>query len=297
MNFDFDMNLYKVFYVVAKNNSFSKAADELFVTQPSVSYSIKQLEDRLNIKLFKRNHKGIKITPEGKEVFEYVKKSYNDISVGERGLKENRDLKTGKISIGVQSHIGRCFLFPYLEEFHEKYPNIEINISSRNTSELIKLLENNDIDFVIDTSPIETEYSNLVIEPLMELEHCFVCEKDYPIKNKDMTIQDLKDYSLILPVKRSTPRKQLTKLLIDKDIELKPFITIETTEMLIDAVKKNMGIGYVMRNAIEEELKCKELEEISVNIQLPKLLLNLVYIDNNLTYIPKIFMKEIKESI
>ena len=163
MNFDFDMNLYKVFYIVAKNNSFSKAAEELFVTQPSVSYSIKQLEDRLNIKLFKRNHKGIKITPEGKEVLEYVKKSYNDIIVGERSLKENRDLNSGKVSIGVQSHIGRFFLFPYLEKFHKKYPNIILNISSRNTAELIKLLENNDIDFVIDTSPIETEYSNLTI--------------------------------------------------------------------------------------------------------------------------------------
>ena len=296
MNFDFDMNLYKVFYAVAKNNSFSKAAEELFVTQPSVSYSIKQLEDRLNIKLFKRNHKGIKITPEGKEVLKYVEKSYNDISVGERSLKENIDLNCGKISIGVQSHIGRFFLFPYFEEFHKKYPNIEINISSRNTAELIKLLENNDIDFVIDTSPIETEYSNLVIEPLMELEHCFVCSKNYIIKNKDMKIQDLKEYSLILPVERSTPRKQLTKLLKDEDIELKPFITIETTEMLIDAVKKNMGIGYVIRNAIEEELENDKLEEIKVNIQLPKLLLNLVYIENNLTNIPKVFMEEIKKN-
>ena len=288
MNFDFDMNLYKVFYVVAKNNSFSRAAEELCVKQPSVSYSIKQLEDRLNIKLFKRNHKGIKITPEGKEVLEYVKKSYNDISVGERSLN------SGKISIGVQSHIGRFFLFPYIEEFHKKYPNIEINISSRNTAELIKLLENNDIDFVIDTSPIETEYSNLIIEPLMELEHCFVSSRNYAIKNKNMEVRDLNDYSLILPVKRSTPRKQLTKVLKDEGIELKPFITIETTEMLIDAIKKNMGIGYVMRNAIEEELKNKELEEINVNIQLPKLLLNLVYIESNLTNIPKVFMEELK---
>lgn len=248
---------------------------------------------RLNIKLFKRNHKGIKITPEGKEVLEYVKKSYNDISVGERRLKENRNLNSGKISIGVQSHIGRFFLFPYLEKFHEKYPNIEINISSRNTSELIKLLESNDIDFVIDTSPIETEYSNLVIEPLMELEHCFVSSANYLIKNKKIEIQDLKDYNLILPVIRSTPRKQLTKLLKDKNIELKPFITIETTEMLIDAVKKNMGIGYVMKKAIEEELKNKELKEIKVNLQLPKLLLNLVYIKNNLTNIPKVFLEEI----
>ncbi len=297
MNFDFDMNLYKVFYVVAKNNSFSKAAEELFVTQPSVSYSIRQLEDRLNIKLFKRNHKGIKITPEGKEVFEYVKKSYNDISVGERTLKENRELKTGKISIGVQSHIGRFFLFPYLEKFHEKYPNIEINISSRNTAELIKLLENNDIDFVIDTSPIETEYSNLIIEPLMELEHCFVTSKNYLIKNQNMKIQELKKYNLILPVYRSTPRRQLTNLLKSENIELNPFMTIETTEMLIDAVKKNMGIGYVIKNAIEEELNNNVLKEINVNLQLPKLLLNLVYIESNLTHIPKIFIQDLKTKL
>ena len=109
-----------------------------------------------------------------------------------------------------------------------------------------------------------------------------------------MKVEDLNDYSLILDVKRSTPRKQLTKLLKDEGIKLKPFITIETTEMLIDAVKKNMGIGYVIRNAIEEELKNDELEEIKVNIQLPKLLLNLVYIENNLTNIPKVFMEEIK---
>lgn len=98
---------------------------------------------------------------------------------------------------------------------------------------------------------------------------------------------------MILPVIRSTTRKQLTKLLKDKNIELKPFITIETTEMLIDAVKKNMGIGYVMKKAIEEELKNKKLKEIKVNLQLPKLLLNLVYIENNLTNIPKIFLEEI----
>lgn len=296
MNLNFDMNLYKVFYVVAKNNSFSKAAEELFVTQPSISYSIKQLEYRLNIKLFQRNHKGIKITPEGKEVFEYVKKSYNDIIVGERNLTENKNLKSGKISIGVQSHIGRFYLFPYLEKFHKKYPNIEINISSRNTSELIKLLENNDIDFVIDTSPIETEYNNLIIEPLMELEHCFVASNNYPIKNKNIKIQELKDYSLILPVERSTPRKQLVKLLKKENIDVNPFITIETTEMLIDAVKKNMGVGYVIKKAVEEELRKKELDEIHVNVPLPKLLLNLVYIENNLTHIPKAFMEEIKDN-
>ena len=112
-----------------------------------------------------------------------------------------------------------------------------------------------------------------------------------------LKIQELKDYSLILPVKRSTPRKQLTDLLRREEVEFKPFITIETTEMLIDAVKKNMGIGYVIRNAIEEELKNKKLKEIKVNMQLPTLLLNLVYIENNLTHIPKFFIEEIKNKM
>lgn len=295
MNFNFDLNLYKVFYMVAKNNSFSKAAEELLVTQPSVSYSIKQLEERLEIKLFQRNHKGIKITSEGKEVLKYVEKSYKDITVGEKALYENRNLKSGKISIGVQSHIGRFFLFPYLEKFHKKYPKIEMNISSRNTAELIKLLEDNDIDFVIDTSPIETKYNNIITEPLMELEHCFVVSSTYKIERKTLQIQELKNYSLILPVERSTQRKQLVKELRKKDIELIPFMTIETTEMLIDAVKKNMGIGYVMKKAVENELKNGELYEIKVDIELPKLLLNLVYIENDLTYIPNFFIKEIKE--
>jgi len=296
MNFDFDMNLYKVFYLVAKNKSFSKAADELFVTQPSVSYSIKRLEDRLNIKLFKRNYKGIKITPEGEKVLEYVEKSYNNISLGERSLKENRSLDSGKISIGVQAHIGKFLLFPYIENFHNKYPNIEINISSRNTKELIKLLENGDVDFVIDTSPIETEYNNLIIEPLMKLEHCFVSSRGYTLKSKNVKIGDLNQCSLILPVNNSTARKELTKLLKYEGVELKPVITIETTEMLIDAVKRNMGVGYIMKNAIEQELKCKELEEIHIDIKLPKLLLNLVYIESNLTNVPKVFIKELKNN-
>ena len=187
-------------------------------------------------------------------------------------MEENRFEKTKKV--------GKFLLFPYIEKFHKKYPNIEINISSRNTENLIKLLEDGDIDFVLDTSPINTEYSNLIIEPIMKLEHCFVKSKDYHIKNKNIKVEDLNKFNLILPVDRSTPRK--------------PFMTIEATEMLIDAVKKNMGIGYVIKKGIEDELNRGEIEEIKLDISPPKLTLNLVYIENNLTYIPRVFMKEIK---
>lgn len=99
---------------------------------------------------------------------------------------------------------------------------------------------------------------------------------------------------MILPVKRSTPRKQLDCICEKIDIELKPFMTIETTEMLVNAIKKDMGIGYVIKQAVNQELKNKELFEVKIKEKLPTLKLNIVYINEYLTNIPKTFMNRIK---
>ena len=152
MGLEENWDLYKTFYTVAKCSSFSKAADRLYVTQPSVSYAMKMLEENLKTKLFFRSANGIKLTLDGIELFNYVEKSYNLLLSGERNLNESKDFSHGRIAIGVQSHIGEFFLFPFVEKFHEEYPNIEINIISRNTEEMIEFLESNGIDFIIDTS-------------------------------------------------------------------------------------------------------------------------------------------------
>lgn len=294
MSLDLSWDLYRTFYTVAKCNSFSKAADKLFVTQPTISYSIKQLETNLNTKLFYRTPNGAKLTSDGIELLDYVEKSFNLLTTGERNLIDSKNFEHGKISIGVQSHIGKFFLFPFVEKFHKQYPNIEINIISRNTEEMIEFLENNNIDFMIDTSPIDTVYNNLKIVPLLYLENCFITnnKEDTGIK----TVNELNEYNLILPVKRSTPRKQLDSVCAQHQTELIPFMTIETTEMLIDAVKKNMGVGYVIRQAVENELREGKLFEIKVNEELPVLKLNVVYIEEYLTHIPKKFIKDIRNT-
>ena len=174
MSLDSNWDLYKTFYAVAKCSSFSKAAEKLYITQPSISHSMKTLEDNLSTKLFYRNANGIKLTSDGMELLNYVEKSYNLLLSGERNLKESQDFVHGKIAVGVQSHIGEFFLFPFVEKFHQNYPNIEINIISRNTEEMIEFLENNSIDFMIDTSPIKSIYNNLSIIPLLDLENCFI---------------------------------------------------------------------------------------------------------------------------
>lgn len=294
MSLNDNWELYRTFYTVAKCNSFSQAADELFITQPSISRAMANLENNLNTKLFYRNSNGIKLTPDGVELFEYVDKSYNLLLSGERNLKEAKDLEHGKITVGVQSHIGEFFLFPFVEKFHQKYPKIEINIISRNTEEMIKFLENNLIDFIIDTSPINSIYNNLEIVPLLDLKNSFISKKF--ISDKPIHLKELKRYNLILPVVRSTPRKELNAICEKNGVVLNPFMTIETTEMLVNAVKKNMGVGYVIKQAVSKELKCKELYELKIKEELPTLKLNLVYIREYLTHIPEKFMKLIEKN-
>ena len=223
----------------------------------------------------------------------YVEKSYNLLSNAERNLKESKDFSHGKITVGVPSHIGEFFLFPFVEKFHKEHPNIEISIVSRNTEEMIKFLENNSIDFIIDTSPIESIYNNLEILPLLDLENCFISKNK--IKDEEISLLDLNNFNLILPVKRSTPRKSLDYICKNYNIELNPFMTIETTEMLVNAVKKEMGIGYVIKQAVSEELKNCELFQLKIKEKLPLITLNLVYINEYLTHIPRTFMKTIKE--
>ena len=117
MGLDLSWDLYRTFYTVAKCNNFSKAAEKLFVTQPTISYSIKQLETNLNTKLFYRTPTGAKLTQDGVELLNYVEKSYNILISGERNLIDCKNFEHGKISIGVQSHIGKFFYFRLLKNF------------------------------------------------------------------------------------------------------------------------------------------------------------------------------------
>ena len=291
MNYYSDINLYKKFYVVAKCGSFVKAAQDMYITQPALSKSIKQLEDNLNTKLLYRTAKGVKLTEEGKELLKYVDESLNLLSIGEKNIKENHDLQKGELSIGIQSHLAQFFLFPYIKKFKKMYPGIKINIRSRNTSELLEQLEENKVDFVIDTSPIESIYNNLQIKELFELTNCFISYK----KEDITTLKELEKENLILPVRTSTPRKQLNKFLNERDIWFEPIMTIETTGALKNAVKEKMGIGYLLEVAVTKDIERGELYKINLNEELPKLKLNLIYIDKYLTKIPTTFIDMIKE--
>ena len=212
-NSDINLNLYKIFYEVALNESISSASKKMFITQSAVSKAIKKLEENLNTKLFYRNTKGVKLTDKGEELLFYVEAAFNNLITAERSMIESETLNRGKISIGVPSQVGSFFIFEDITNFHRKYPNIEITIISKTTTQLLKLLESHEIDFIIDTSPINSKINDIVIKPLIDVKNCFVVKSDTSIPiNKITSIKDLASYPLVLPIKGTNNRKQLDEV-------------------------------------------------------------------------------------
>ena len=120
-----NLDLYRIFNVVSQKNSFSQASQELYMTQSAVSQAVMRLEKELEIQLFYRTSKGIILTNEGKLLQEYIQSALGMIQVGEEKLLDFKNLKTGRLRIGVGDTISRYYLLPYLEAFHEN--TLELN--------------------------------------------------------------------------------------------------------------------------------------------------------------------------
>ena len=289
---DINLNLYKIFYKVALSESISDASKKLFITQSAVSKAIKKLEEDLNTNLFYRNSKGVKLTEKGEELLFYVEEAFNNLVTAERTMIESKTLNKGKISIGVPSQIGSFYIFEDITNFHKKYPNIEITIISKTTTQLLKLLERHEIDFIIDTSPINTKIDNIIIQPLIEVKNCFVAKSDTSIDiDKIKTIKDLANYPLVLPIKGTDNRKQLDKVFEKNNVELNNVINIHTSEMIAGSIKKDLGIGYIIYDVIKDNVENEEFKIIDIKENLPKITINLVYIEKYLTIAPKFFIE------
>ena len=134
-----DLELYKVFYIVAKNKHMTKASEELHISQPAISQSIKKLEDQLGGTLFLRSNKGMELTEEGKMFYEYVKGALELINDAENEFTSFKDLTKGEIKIGCSTTLTKLILMNALKEFHKEYPNININITNNLTSNLLSI--------------------------------------------------------------------------------------------------------------------------------------------------------------
>ena len=196
MNIDFE--LYRIFYAVANNGNITKAAEELNISQPAISKSIKNLEEQLGGSLFVRTKRGVILTEEGKEFYNYIKHAIEYISNGENKFTQLINLESGCIKIGVSTTLTKEFLLPYLERFHKLYPKIDIQIVTNLTSDLFPKLRNGLIDIIILNLSGNDYGNDIEITKCKKITDCFVVNKSYKdLLNNEIT-HDLSCYFFVL---------------------------------------------------------------------------------------------------
>ena len=172
-----NLSLYKVFYTVANTGNISKAASELFISQPAISKSIRKLEQSLDVTLFSRNSRGVQLTEEGEVLYGYVQSAFYSLQMGESQLKKINDLGIGHLHIGVSTTLCKYMLLPYLKDFIAAHPHIRITIECQSTNHTLQLLKENKIDLGLIGRPERLHHIHF--DSLGGIEDIFVSTSSY----------------------------------------------------------------------------------------------------------------------
>ncbi len=270
MRVENNLEHFRVFYAVAKCGSLTEAAKELSITQPAVSQAIKLLEDNVRAKLFQRTAKGVKLTKEGEILFAYVEKGYEQFALGEKALKQMLDIELGEIKIGASDMTLQYFLLPFLEKFHESYPNIKISVTNVPTPETLSNLEEGKIDFGIVTTPFVLP-SNMEAIEVQEVEDIFVAGRKFiSYKNRMLDFKELENMQLICLEGNTSSRRYIEQFLMEKGVELNPEFELATSEMIVQFALRNLGMGYVVKDFAKEFIEEGSLFELCFHQVIPK---------------------------
>lgn len=280
-----NLNLYRVFYVVAKTKSFSESSKVLHISQPAISKHIQNLEYELNTLLFYRNNRGIELTPEARNLLTYVEKAYNFLMLGEKQLQESKELLQGKVSIGMPTVLSNYYFTDYIREFMQKHSKIVVKMANHDVNTLLNLINQHTLDVLIVAGDIEInkELNKILIK---KDEYCFVYNPE-KINVEAKSLEELISYPLLLPVKTTIERKKIEELFATKSLTSNPIMELETNEMMLNYVKEGFGIGYVLK---EVALKNPDIKILELTEKMPEIEINLIYDDVSVTYSTKEFI-------
>lgn len=271
-----DLNLYKVFFIVAKCKNISNAADILFVSQPAVSKSIKTLENHLNLTLFSRSSRGVSLTPEGEILFNHISNGFKEFSLGEHILEKLKNKEIGSINIGVSTTIGKSYFLPEFHEFIQQYSDFKVKIINRPTLDTIKLIQEEKLDLGI----IATTSSEVGLEfiKLKEIHDILVASNIYLEKLNVKSIYDIfNNGSFMLLENPNATREHINEYFSSQNIHITPDIEASNMDFLIECAKIGLGITSVVKEFLQKDLELNTLMEIQLKHQIPPRYIGVIY--------------------
>jgi len=251
----------QVFHTVARLLSFTKAAETLHMTQPAVTFQIRQLEEHFNTRLFDRTHNRISLTEAGDKVYEYSDKILALYGEMDNKVRELTGDVSGVLLIGASTTIAEYVLPSLLGEFKLKYPSVNIRLSVSNSVGVVHMVENNTVDVGIVESPITNK--NLAVEVCWHDNLVFICPPDHELaKEKSIPVAKLKDLPYVCREEGSGTREFICAHLKANNISMQDLhvnLEVGSPEAIKSAVEAGLGVSVVSVATVAKELKLHTL--------------------------------------
>lgn len=263
----------RIFFFVAKNSSMTLAANELCLTQPAISHSIKQFEAKLGFQLFIRDSRHLTLSPEGSLLYESSKKIFQELKSVQKSIDSLRGLGKGVLAFSAPQMLVKYFLMSHLQTFHAVYPQITFKIESSSKRETLKLVSSGQFEFGILTTPFELEgkFSNLEFRKICQINDVLISKSNSPlVAKKKLKFSDLAKLPLIALRKNLITREHQEQFFKQNGIEIEPSIECDTFDLAVEFVEAGFGIGWVTDNVLNlARQNNREISKLDVEKPLP----------------------------
>ena len=281
-----DFELYRIFVEVAKERNITKASEKLNVSQPAITKQIKNLEEQLSMKLLERKSKGVELTLEGKKLYEKIKKPIEELNTIDRQV-----CKEKVINIGTHNHIGSCIFGKALNKYYLKYPNVNLNLVCEETSEMMKKLQNEELDIVFSKKDNTEILNGIEYTKLGYLHDVIIASKNSYFANKELTLDDIESQIIYTPRTYSQALKRLEMLSFGKKLNLKN----SSYNTILELTGSGNALGLITREYVDEnDYKKFNLVEVKTTLEFGEIEFG-IYTNSNKSTELKDLIKMIKE--
>lgn len=275
MNISYDY--YRIFYYVAKYGSFTRAADALFGNQPNVTRCIRLLEHSLGCRLFVRSNRGVRLTPEGEQLFSHVSVAVNQLEAAESELRASLKLQSGTLAIGASETALHGLLLEKLHDFHKQYPGIRLRISNHSTPQAVAALMKGAVDFAVVTSPTGIRRPLKEI-PLKSFREIPVCGREHRrLAGRELSLGELLRQASLISLEPGTGTHEFyIRYFSSLDLPFEPDMEAATTDQILLMVRHGLGIGFLPEELARAELEQGKIFPLSISEPLPERTISLI---------------------
>lgn len=266
MNYEY----YKIFYYVGKHKNITKAATELYSSQPAVTRTIQNLETELGCRLFTRNKSGVEFTQEGRTLYEYVSMAYSNLLKGEDEVRRIINVETGTIYIGASVTSLHVFLFSFLKAFRQKYPGVKLKITTHSNNGIIEKLTGGLVDLAFVSTPCNMP-RQLLTKTVCKFNDILIAGNRFAeLKGRSLDMHELKNYPVV-GLKRSMQLRQfLDDIFAKNELTITPDTEADGADLLVPMISHDLGLGFVPQEMAEPAIGRGEVFKVPLNFEIPQ---------------------------